>query len=80
MFTFSNGVVKGYVDGVQVPFSANTFTATSLPNWAYGLYLATYDSSLSNPYIGSLDDVRLYNRALSATDVAALYQVLPRLN
>jgi hypothetical protein len=63
-----------------VPFSANTFTATSLPNWAYGLYLATYDSSLSNPYIGSLDDVRLYNRALSSTDVAALYQVLPRLN
>ena len=80
VFTFSNGVVKGYVDGVQVPFSANTFTATSLPNWAYGLYLATYDSSLSNPYIGSLDDVRLYNRALSSTDVAALYQVLPRLN
>ncbi len=80
VFTFANGVVKGYVDGVQVPFSANTFTATSLPNWAYGLYLAAYDSNLNNPYIGSLDDVRLYNRALSASDVAALYRALPRLN
>jgi hypothetical protein len=80
VFTFSNGAVNGYVDGVQVPFSANTFTATSLPNLAYGLYLATYDSSLSNPYIGSLDDVRLYSRALSAADVATLYTALPRLN
>ena len=30
--------------------------------------------------MGSLDDVRLYNRALGSTGVAALYQVLPRLN
>jgi hypothetical protein len=62
-FTFSSGTVKGYVDGVQVPFLTNTFTGTeTLAQWAYGLYLAT-DSSQANSYIGSLNDVRVYNRA-----------------
>jgi hypothetical protein len=79
VFTFSTGVVKGYVDGAQVPLAANTFTGTgALPNNAYGLYLATYDSTLANAYKGNLNDVRLYNRALSATDVAALYSALKR--
>ncbi|HEV2201985.1 MAG TPA: LamG-like jellyroll fold domain-containing protein [Bryobacteraceae bacterium] len=73
VFTFSAGVVKGYVDGVPVPFLANTFTGTSaLAQYMYGLYLAT-DSSQTNSYIGSLNDVRIYDRALSDADVAALY-------
>jgi hypothetical protein len=76
VFTFSTGTVKGYVDGVQVPLLSNTFTGTeTLAQWAYGLYLAT-DSSQTNAYIGSLNDVRVYNRALSATDVAALHNAL----
>jgi hypothetical protein len=79
VFTFSNGVVTGYVDGTPVPFSLNTFTTTSLLQWAYGLYIAAYDSNFSNPYIGSLDDLRIYNRALSAAEVSALYSTLPRL-
>jgi hypothetical protein len=77
VFTFSTGVVTGYVDGAQVPLAANTFTGGgTLPNNAYGLYLATYDSSLANAYKGCMNDVRLYSRALSATDVAALYSAL----
>ena len=80
VFTFSTGVLKGYVDGVQVPFLANTFTGTeTLAQYLYGLNLAT-DSSMTNSYIGSLDDVRLYNRALSPTDVAALYSALQLVN
>jgi concanavalin A-like lectin/glucanase superfamily protein/uncharacterized protein DUF1565 len=80
VFTFSTGVLKGYVDGVQVPFLANTFTGTeTLAPYLYGLNLAT-DSSMTNSYIGSLDDVRLYNRALSPTDVAALYSALQPVN
>jgi hypothetical protein len=76
VFTFSSGTVKGYVDGVQVPFLTNTFTGTeTLAQWAYGLYLAT-DSSQANSYIGSLNDVRVYNRALSGADVAALHNAL----
>ena len=75
VFTFSTGVVKGYVDGVQIPFLENTFTGTeTLPQLANGLNLATDGS---NTYIGSLDEVRLYNRALSDADVTALYAAKP---
>jgi hypothetical protein len=72
-FTFANGVVKGYVDGVAAPFLQNTFNGTgTLAPWAYGLFLGT-DASQTNSLIGSLADIRLFNRALTAADVAALY-------
>jgi hypothetical protein len=72
-FTYSNGTVIGYVDGVAVNTLYNTFTGTgSLAQWAYGLLMGT-DASMTNPLIGSLAQVRIYNRALSAQDVAALY-------
>jgi hypothetical protein len=75
-FTFSSGAVTGYVDGVQVPFLANTFTGTeTLAQWAYGLYLGT-DPSRTSSFAGSLDDVRIYNRALAEADVAAIYTAL----
>jgi hypothetical protein len=76
VFTFNSGAVKGYVDGAPVGFLTNTFTGGSLPQWAYGLSIGT-DSSKSNYLIGTLDDVRVYNRALSAADVAALYAAKP---
>jgi hypothetical protein len=76
VFTFNSGIVTGYVDGLPVAFLANTFTSGSLPQFAYGLSIGT-DSSMSNYLIGSLDDVRVYNRALSAADVAALYAAKP---
>jgi hypothetical protein len=79
VFTFSNGVVKGYVDGLSVGLSVNTFTQTTLPQSQYGLYIGAYDSSVNNPYRGSLDDLRIYSRALSPEDVTALYHALPRL-
>ena len=73
VFTFSSGVLKGYVNGQPVALAANTFTAGSqLPLQMYGLYLGT-DSSKSAFYAGYMDDVRIYNRVLSDSDVATLY-------
>jgi len=73
VFTFSNGVVTGYVNGVAVPFLANTFkSGNTLPQYEYGLYLGT-DSSMTQNFVGSLAEVRIYNQALSASQVAALY-------
>ncbi len=73
VFTFSSGVLKGYVNGKSVTFAANTFTAGStLPLQMYGLYLGT-DASKTTFYNGYMDDVRIYNRVLSDTDVATLY-------
>jgi hypothetical protein len=73
VFTFSSGVLRGYVNGKPVAFAANTFTAGStLPLQMYGLYLGT-DPSRAAFYKGYMDDVRIYNRVLSDTDVATLY-------
>jgi len=73
VFTFSSGTLKGYVDGVPVAFSTNTFTGTeTLPLQMYGLYIGT-DPSKSASFKGDIDDVRLYNRVLSDADVLALY-------
>lgn len=75
VFTFSSGVLKGYVNGKPVAFATNTFTAGfTLPLQMYGLYLGT-DPSRSTSYKGYMDDVRIYNRALSDADVATLYSV-----
>ena len=73
VFTFSSGVLKGYVNGKPVAFAANTFSAGSpLPLQMYGLYLGS-DASRSAYYAGYMDDVRIYNRVLSDSDVSALY-------
>jgi len=73
VFTFSNGVVSGYVDGVPATFQANTFTGTeTLPLQALGMNIGA-DANGANSYAGNLEDLRIYNRALSGADAAALY-------
>jgi hypothetical protein len=73
VFTYSAGVVAGYVNGMPVNFAQNTFTSGSaIPGYGYGLYIGT-DSSKTDFAQGLLSDVRIYNQALSAADVAALY-------
>lgn len=72
-FVYSNGTVTGYVNGVAVPFVQNTFTGSgTLSTYQYGMYLGT-DATQTYNFIGSLADVRIYNRALSAADIAAVY-------
>ena len=44
-----------------------------LVNWDHDLFVAEYDGSGRWPWKGKLDDVRIYNRALSATEVTQLY-------
>jgi hypothetical protein len=73
VFTFSSGILKGYINGVPVAFSTNTFTGSeTLPLQMYGLFIGT-DPSKTASFKGNVDDVRLYNRVLSDADVLALY-------
>ena len=73
VFTYSAGVVTGYINGAAVSFTQNTFTpAAAMPVYNYGLYIGT-DSSKTDFAQGLLSDVRIYDQALSAADVAALY-------
>ena len=62
---------KMYIDDiVQCTSSGSVTSFSGSPN----LFLGS-DSNGSIKYTGSLDDVRIYNRALSPTDVARLYKL-----
>ena len=72
-FTYStSGGVTGYVNGAPVAFNVNTFSGQSLPSYAYGLLIGA-DAGLSTFDAGLIDEVRIYNRALSATEVSSIY-------
>ncbi len=62
----SNGKASVYVDGI---FNAEFPAKDPLPN-NLPFTLSTKDQS----FAGSMDNVRLYNRAISAVDVAVLYK------
>jgi hypothetical protein len=66
--------VKIFIDGVQVGTSQNTtLVQNSLAN-AINLAIGRQGGSIASGYFnGSIDDVRIYNYALSAQDVANLY-------
>ncbi len=64
---------KCYINNVDIAVansdSSGTYANPPTTSWSIGSYPA-----LSNRYFnGSIDDVRIYNRALSATEVANLY-------
>lgn len=62
--------MKMYVDGVAVADTDNGTYPSTIPtqvnNWRIGPY---YGSDAN----GSLDDIRIYNRTLSAAEISALY-------
>jgi len=70
--TYDGSIVKFYVNGV-LDYSVSYSGGIGTP--------ATYNTAIGglgmNPaafsYHGSIDDVRIYNRALSATEIATLY-------
>lgn len=72
VFGQSSGAIDAlYIDAVQAASGANS------ASWSFssqGVLLGRQNSSFWDFFGGSLDDVRIYNRALSATEVAQLYQ------
>ena len=65
--TFDGTTGTLYVDGVVV--ASDTFTAPAITN--FPLYIGTYYGGGSG-WKGSIDDVRLYSRALTSAEVAGL--------
>jgi putative alpha-1,2-mannosidase len=64
----ATGVSKLYYNGVQQ--ASVTFTPTAIGTANEALRIGTGEGS--GAYIGSLDSLRIYNRALSAADVATV--------
>ena len=68
-FSTSNNSVNLYVNGVAVSGGGG---ALSLPTTFNTLFIGT---KLTDSYFpGSLDDVRIYNRVLSASEIKSLYE------
>lgn len=72
VYTFKAGIVTVYLDGVQVGTTNHSgngkYMTCSSISWHIGGY-----SSNAEKFIGSLSDFRIYATALSATQVAELY-------
>ncbi|HUO84157.1 MAG TPA: LamG-like jellyroll fold domain-containing protein [Thermoanaerobaculia bacterium] len=63
-----------YVNGSEVAGSPQTFTGDLLDSSALNTYLGTGEGGGSYPLLGGLDDVQIYDGALTATEVLQLYQ------
>jgi hypothetical protein len=67
-FTYDGATVKGYLDGVQKMSAATTGSIASRPT---DLRLGV-DGASAQGFKGSLDDLRIYDRALGPAEIAAL--------
>jgi hypothetical protein len=66
----SGGTVWFYLDGA----AAGSATGTSDPNFYSGTRaIGITDDAAFNPFAGTLADIRVYNRALSAAEIAQIY-------
>ena len=73
-----NGREQLFIDGILVRTGLTsdklkTFGMSANKNWASGLQSGIGGSEYGN-FTGSMDDLRIYNRALSAAEVKALYE------
>jgi hypothetical protein len=69
--TYSNGTIKLYVNGELV----DTATMTKTDGTIERLYIGKYDTGPGTQryFLGVIDEVRVYNRALTQGEIMALY-------
>jgi hypothetical protein len=72
--TYDGANVRIYVDGIEEASTALTGNITYNPFGDQRVYIGS-SNTVSSFRKGLIDDVRIYNRALSAGDVAWLYQL-----
>jgi hypothetical protein len=71
-FIISEGALKVYYQGILVN---TTVLPASLVQTNYGVLVGSYENICPSDgtFNGLIDDVRIYNRALSASEISALY-------
>ncbi|MFA6552599.1 MAG: LamG domain-containing protein, partial [Candidatus Paceibacterota bacterium] len=69
-FVKNGGNVQFYYDGVQ---KGSTNFTDSTGNGTAPIVLGARDVTPTSPFSGIMDDTRIYNRALSATEIKKLY-------
>jgi hypothetical protein len=63
-----------YINGVEASYSVTTDGASITDNSSAPLVIGNRISDLARQYDGLIDEVRIYNRTLSATEVTGLYK------
>ncbi|MDD4784805.1 MAG: LamG domain-containing protein [Candidatus Pacebacteria bacterium] len=71
---YANKTLKIYRNGVQVGATQNLTGTPVFPSTNKPTYIGAYGSGGADKLTdGSLDDVRIYNRGLSAEEIFTLY-------
>lgn len=65
------GKASYYADGVL--YRTDTSTVTTIPNTSEPIRIGTFAGAGINYFHGSIDDIRIYRRELSETEIIALY-------
>lgn len=71
--TFENGTVNFYRNGVNI---ASSKTVSQIANNPQDFYIGS-TKSITYPFKGAIDEVKIYNRALSALEVQGDYNAPP---
>lgn len=69
--TYDGATMRMYVNGA---LEASTASALSIPNTTYPLRLGSLDPAPTNRFAGRLDEIAIYNVALSTAQVAEHYR------
>ena len=72
--TYNGSTCKLYMNGVDVTTVVDNNASGNLKQTATNLRIGVTGVDLSSPFTGLIDEVRIYNRALSATEIQALYK------
>lgn len=75
-FVRSGNFVHIYADGLEATGTGNPMSVVPASN-TRDLYVGAYQSGGSDGLHGTMDEVRIYNRALSSSEVLALYELNP---
>lgn len=71
VYSNSSNFMKIYINGVEPTGGADDGTFITIPDNSYDLLIGNDNTSLY--FNGTIDDVRIYNRSLSADEIKALY-------
>ena len=73
IFDYSNKTLKAYRNGAQVGATQNLTGTPLFPSANRTKYIGAYSPGTNELTDGSLDEVRIYNRGLSAEEISAQY-------
>ena len=70
---YTNKTIKSYRNGIQFGATQNLTGTPLFPSTNRAKYIGAYDTSAHKLTDGSLDEVRIYNRGLSADEIVEIY-------